>query len=163
EAELALGLEGAEFGEGAVEEAVELRAGAVDGLLGGGIGRAFGFGFDFAAAAEAPESAADFGGEGFFDGAGGLEFGADGLIEGGPDWLFVGEDEVARGEEAGFGGVFGGGRFALFGAGAGGVLGVRLVRGEFCGGGGHGVSFAGLRIRVVSRDFRGYLGRFVES
>ncbi|HXE07817.1 MAG TPA: hypothetical protein VN612_07975, partial [Acidobacteriaceae bacterium] len=83
EAELTLGLEGEELGEGAVEEAVELRAGAVDGLLGGGIGRAFGFGFDFAAAAEAPESAPDFGGEGFFDGAGGLEFGADGLIEGG--------------------------------------------------------------------------------
>ena len=117
EAELALSLECAEFGERAVEESIELRAGAVDGLLGGGIGG--GFGFDFAAAAEAPEGAADFGGEGFLDRAGRAEFGADGFIEGGPDGLFVGEDEVARGEEAGFGGVLGGGRFALFGAGAG--------------------------------------------
>jgi len=158
-----LSLEGPEFGERAVEEAIELRTGAVDGLLGGWIGGAFGFGLDFAAAAEAPESAADFRGEGFFDGAGGVEFGADGFIESNPDGLFVGEDEIARGEEAGFGGVFGGGRFALFGAGTGGVLGVGVVGDEFCGGSGHGVSFAGLRIRVVSRDFGGYFMGFIES
>ena len=142
-----MSLEGPEFGERAVEEAIELRTGAVDGLLGGWIGGAFGFGLDFAAAAEAPESAADFRGEGFFDGAGGVEFGADGFIEGNPDGLFVGEDEIACGEEAGFGGVFGGGRFALFGAGTGGVLGVGVVGGEFCRGGGHDA-----RIQVVSSD-----------
>ena len=74
-----------------MEEAIGLRAGAIDGLLDGGIGRGFRFGFNLAAAAEAPEGAADFGGYGFFDGAGGAEFGTDGFVEGGPDGLFVGE------------------------------------------------------------------------
>ncbi|HEU5021217.1 MAG TPA: hypothetical protein VFT60_04985 [Bryobacteraceae bacterium] len=64
-----MGLKCAEFGEGAVEQAVGLRAGAIDGLLGSGIGR--GIGFDFAATAEAPESASNFGGKTFFDRTGG--------------------------------------------------------------------------------------------
>ena len=74
-----------------MEQAIRLRTGAVDGLLDGGIGRGFRCGFDFAATAEAPEGTADFGGYGFFDGAGGAEFGTDRFVEGGPDGLFVGE------------------------------------------------------------------------
>jgi hypothetical protein len=120
-----------------MEDAVGFGAGTVDGLLLSGVRRGFGAGFDFAAAAQAPEGAADLPGEGFFDGAGGAKLGVEGFVEGGPDGLFVREDEIASGEEAGFDGVLGGGRLAFVGAGTRGALGVGLVRGEFCWGGGH--------------------------
>jgi hypothetical protein len=142
-AQVTLGLEPAQFGDAPVEEAVALRAGAVDGELdrGGGfvlhgVGDGAGFdhgGFDFAAAAEAPHGAADFVDEVVFEAAFWKKFGAEGLVEFVIRGLFTGTDEVFGGEEAMFGGVFGGGRFTGAGAGSGGVLGVGLIRCEFRG------------------------------
>ena len=123
-AELALGLEFAEFGGAFVEEAVGLGSGAVDRFLDFfGVG-AHGFhgiedeasavvepehevGFDFTAAVETPHGSADFGGEVVFEDALGGEIGVDGLVEFGVKVLLVGSDEVRGGEEAVFQGVLG--------------------------------------------------------
>jgi hypothetical protein len=133
-AELALGLEAAEFGEGAAEEVVSLGAGAIDGELeaaggvigfhgiegagvSGDLGHAGGHaGFNGGAAAEAPGCSDDGFGEGVFEGAIGIQFGVQGGAVCGVLFVFVGTDEVAGGEEAFCGGVAGGSIFAGLGA-----------------------------------------------
>jgi hypothetical protein len=123
-AELALGLEFAEFGGAFVEEAMGLGAGAVDGFLDFFRLGVHGFhgiedeasavvepedevGFDFAAAAETPHGASDFVDQAVFEDALGGEVLADGLVEFDVEVLFVGSDEVRGGEEAVFQGVLG--------------------------------------------------------
>jgi hypothetical protein len=120
--ELAFGLELAEFGDGLMEQAVSLGAGAVDGYLDtGGIGVAGFHGiedvvfavveaedemrFNFATAGETPGRAVDFVGEQAFEFADGGEVANEGVSEACVDGLFAGADEVA-GEQAEGDGVF---------------------------------------------------------
>ena len=140
-ADAAFGLNFAERVEAAMEDAVGLGAGAVDGLL-----LFFGFGvlhgvflvkvgdgdsgevfFDHAAAAETPGGTYEFGGEEFFDGAFGGEFGPERGADFGVVFGFVFADEVVEGEEAEGEGVFRGTGFTGLGTGSGGEGGVRFV------------------------------------
>jgi hypothetical protein len=99
DADLTLGLENAEFRDGAAEDEMGKGAGAVDGALlersfvvvERGVDELF---FEGAATLEASGGADDFEGEGFFEDAFGSEFGVEG-VEG----IGVGAD----GEGAGFG------------------------------------------------------------
>jgi hypothetical protein len=145
-ADAAFGLDFAEGVEAAVEDAVGLGAGAVDGFL-----LFFGFGvlhgvflvrvflggvqdgdfgevfFDHAAAAETPGGTYEFGGEEFFDSTLGGEFAPEGGADFGVVFGFVFADEVVEGEEAEGEGVSGGTRLTGLGAGSGGEGGVGFV------------------------------------
>jgi hypothetical protein len=179
-AKVALGLELAEFGGAFVEHAMGLRAGAIYGILRSGcgfvlhgvvgLGGLHEGGLDFAAAAETPEGPMDFVGETGFEDAGGGE-----LIEEIGSVLFVerffaGADEIAGGEEAVGGGVFGTRGFASIGTGSGGGLGVGDVGGDLGWGGGHGffpsdligsarVPGSGMRAAMTLSGFRRACGR----
>jgi hypothetical protein len=96
-------------------------------------------------AAESPGGVDDLGGEDVLDGGLGveffLEFLGEAIVAVG---VFVGEGDFGGAEVVG-GGVLGGGGFALWGAGAGGLLGVFAVGGEFFGGnGGPGTGRVGI-------------------
>ena len=108
-AELALGLDAAQFGDGAVEESMGLGTGAVDGLLLRVVEHGIGFavrdavhgGFDDATAAKTPGGVDDFGGESVLDGT----FGREVYFEAGAEFrvevVLFGADEVAAGVESG--------------------------------------------------------------
>ena len=145
-AELTFGLQAFQFGEVALEVALGVVAGSVDGVLGWAgdgvdclVECLSQCGFDEITAAETPGSTGDFGSEGGFEGADGrevcLERGGEFL----PGFIFIGADEGGLAEESGGGGILGGMLFAGFGAGAGGGLGVFLV-GCDLGWCGHGYS-----------------------
>ena len=68
--------------------------------------------FDFTAAAETPHDPADLGCEVLFEDTLGREFAAEGFVEFGVGWVFVGADEVGGGEEAVFKGALRGGCFS---------------------------------------------------
>ena len=112
EAQLALGLDFAEFVDGAGVDAVGVGAGAIDGLLGAVVVLGHG-GFEGGAAAKSPGGVDDFGGEGVFEGSVGREVGLVGGAEFGVDVGFGGGDEVGGGEESGRDGVAGGAGFTF--------------------------------------------------
>ena len=71
--------------------------------------------------------------------------------------FFRGDDDRVGGGKAVFGGVFGGGGFSVWGAGAGGELGVELVSVDLCDGGHLGAPF-GWGIPGLDRGVRFRLG-----
>jgi hypothetical protein len=149
-ARVAFGLELAEFGGAAVEKAVALGSGAINGVLelGGGfvlhcVGNGiFGVvdvsacynhgGFDFATAVETPHGSADLIDVVVFELTFRDEVVVESFIERFVAGFFAGTDEIFGGEEAGFEGVFRGGGLTGFRAGPGGVLRVGLVGCDFC-------------------------------
>ena len=108
-AELAFGLDAAQFGGGSMEEAMGLGAGAVHRLLLRVIEHGVGFAvrdtvhacFDDGAAAKTPGSVDDFGGKRLFDGAFGYEVYFEAGAEFRIETLLLGADEVAAGVEPG--------------------------------------------------------------
>ncbi len=127
----AIGLEFPELVDGAVEDAVGVGAGSLDGaaLFFGGfvehgvdIGVIGQVGFGGVAAAEAPGGSGDFGGEGLFEDAFGAEFPVKGFAEFFVEVALFGADVVGSGVEPEGEGVAGRGGFAGFGVGAGGEV-----------------------------------------
>ena len=114
-ADLALGLEAAEFGGGSLKVAQGLGAGTVDRVL--RIALNFDRGFGFGAAAQAPGGMNDLGGEGGFHGAFGSEVPLEAFAENLIDVFFFGANDVAGGIDAEDGGVAGHARFAFDGPG----------------------------------------------
>lgn len=113
-AELPFGLEFAEFGDAFEEEAVGLVAGAIHGELGGaGVFGSEEIGLNDAAAAESPRCVDRFAGDGFFDGAFGIELVVEDLDEAGVFRFFAWFDVIVGGEEAQGGGIGGGTGFTF--------------------------------------------------
>lgn len=130
----AAGLQGLQFMQGAVKGAFMLAtvAGETVELAGdvfvreGAMGEGFGFeGFD---AAEVPAGGDELFEEGYFEGSGGRELGAEGGFEAFEGLALVLAQEQAAGEVVPVG-VLADGGFALGRAGSGGVLGVFAVGG----------------------------------
>ena len=135
--EPAFGLQAAEFGHGAMEEAMSFGAGAIDGLLGfveQGVEFAFADGhhrsFNGGTTSHAPGSMNDFGGQSFFDGACGREVCAEVGTELRVEIVLVGANEVAAGVESVGDGIAGDARAAFSSTGTAGGLRISAIGGD---------------------------------
>ena len=128
DADLSFGLQAAEFGSGAVQVAMGLCAGAVDGLLcwgacwiDHGIELKFAcrvehVGFDYGTPAKTPGGVDDLGGERLLERSFGFEFVPEIFAEVMVEAVVFREHEVGGGVDAESDGVAGGTGFAFFGA-----------------------------------------------
>jgi hypothetical protein len=139
DAELTFGLEAAQFGRGAMEVAMGLSAGAVDGLLRvvqHGIKSALGSpgryhaGLNGGTAAQTPGGVNDFGGQDLLDCAFGREVCLEAGAEAGVEILLLGADKIATGIESGGYCVTGDTRLAFGGAGTAGSLRIVAIGGD---------------------------------